>query len=145
MRPPKINSFRWQSFAPLFIPLFTATTPLFALNLTLPVLAPQALAQTPVSLKTEADRLFQQGINQVKARQFQAAIKPLEQALTIYSQIGDRDGAADSLLTLGVTYSATEQYQKSVNFYMQAFNIYRELGDRNGENNSLFNFGCCFE
>jgi len=102
---------------------------------------PQVLAQTPDERKAEADRLYQQGIQQVKAGGFQEALQSFQQALKTYQQIGDRFGEANSLGNLGNTYTSLGQYQKAIEFHNQALAIDREISNREGEADSLGNLG----
>ena len=66
----------------------------------------QALAQTPDARKAEADRLFQQGIEQSETSQFEAALQSWQQALIIYREIKDRQGEVWILRFLGKACSA---------------------------------------
>ena len=61
-------------------------------NLKLNIGEKVVLAQTPDARKAEANRLLQQGIEQAKTSQFQAALQSWQQALTIYREIKDRQG-----------------------------------------------------
>src|SRR5919199_5584091 len=70
------------------------------------------LAQTPdarkaegeAALKEQADRLFQQGIQQYQTSQFEAALQSWQQALKIYREIKNRQGEGASLGGLGLAY-----------------------------------------
>ena len=64
-----------------------------------------------------------------------------EQALTIYREIGNRQGEANSLGNLGLAYYSLGQYQKAIDFHQQQLEMAREIGDRQGEANSLGNLG----
>ena len=57
-----------------------------------------------LALKAEADRLCEQGNEQYKISQFREALQSYEQALTIYREIGDRQGEANSINGLGNAY-----------------------------------------
>ncbi|MDF5727447.1 MAG: hypothetical protein PUP92_05260, partial [Rhizonema sp. PD38] len=62
------------------------------------------VAQTPDARKAEADRLFQQGIEQFQTSQFEAALKSWSRALVIYREIKDRQGEGTVLGNLGLAY-----------------------------------------
>src|SRR5919199_6503972 len=62
----------------------------------------QVLAQTPDARKAEADRLFQQGIQQYQTSQFEAALQSWQQALTIYREIKDRIEEGNALGNLAL-------------------------------------------
>ncbi len=94
--------------------------------------------------KAEADRLLKQGNQQYRISQFREALQSWEQALTIYRDIGYRQGEADSLGSLGLAYNSLGQYHKAIDFYEQSLVIKREIGDREGEANSLGNLGLAY-
>jgi len=98
-----------------------------------------AHAQTTQDRKAEADRLFQQGGEQVSNRQYEAAIPFYQQALKIYQEIRDRQTEAYTLNDLAVAYRRLKQYQRAIELYQQSLAIKRELRDRRGEANSLIN------
>jgi CHAT domain-containing protein len=100
-----------------------------------------ALAQTTEDRKAEADRLLQQGIQQLDTSQFRAALQSWQQALEIYREIGDRAGEGAALGNLGNAYADLGQYQRAIEFYEQALAIAREIGDRAGEGRALGNMG----
>ncbi|MEG4846560.1 hypothetical protein QUB05_19125, partial [Microcoleus sp. F10-C6] len=60
-----------------------------------------------IALKAEADRLFEQGIEQHKISQFREALQSGEQALSIYRKIGYRQGESDSLGSVGIAYNGS--------------------------------------
>jgi CHAT domain-containing protein len=126
-----------------FFSLATATlllslfTPLLPLTSNFKPLVAQA--QTTQDRKAEADRLFQQGGEQVSNRQYEAAIPFYQQALKIYQEIRDRQREAYTLNDLAVAYRRLKQYQRAIELYQQSLAIKRELRDRRGEANSLMN------
>ncbi|MCF3643571.1 CHAT domain-containing protein [Planktothrix agardhii] len=101
-------------------------------------------AQTVTEREAEADRLLEQGIQQYKTSQYQAAIQSLETALNIFREIGDRNGEGKALIALGNAYSDLGQYQKAIEFYQQSLTIFREIGDRNIEGGALNNLGSAY-
>src|SRR5919199_1741859 len=105
------------------------------------ILNSQVLAQTPDIRKAEAERLFQQGIEQYKTGQFEAALQSWQQALAIYREIKDRKGEGDALGNLGIAYKNLGDYAKAIDYYQQSLAIKQEIKDRQGEGNSLSNLG----
>ncbi len=103
-------------------------------------------AESPVEddRKAEADRLFQEGIEQFNVSQFREALQSWEQALEIYRKIGDRQGEGNALGNLGLTYNNLGQYQQAIAFYEQSLDIVREIGNRRGEGNALGNLGSAY-
>ncbi|MGA8896731.1 tetratricopeptide repeat protein [Planktothrix agardhii] len=67
-----------------------------------------------------------------------------EQALTIYRQIGYRQGEACSLGNLGLAYNSLGQYQKAIAFHKQDLEISQEIGYRQGEACSPGNLGLVY-
>ncbi|TAD97352.1 MAG: tetratricopeptide repeat protein [Oscillatoriales cyanobacterium] len=94
-----------------------------------------------ITLKAEANRLLKQGIQHHKLSQFREALQSWEQALTIYREIGYRQGEANSLGSLGIAYQSLGQFQKAIEFYEQSLEISREIKYRQGEAISLNNLG----
>ncbi|MEG4488067.1 tetratricopeptide repeat protein, partial [Microcoleus sp. D2_18a_B4] len=97
-----------------------------------------------VTRKAEADRLLEQGIQQHKISQVREALQYWKQALTIYREIGDRQGEANSLGSLGLAYQSLGQFHRAIAFHEQSLEIKREIGDRQGEANSLGNLGIAY-
>ena len=103
-------------------------------------------AATPSDLlKAKADQLLQQGIEQDKTSQYQAALKSWQEALGIYRELEDREGEAGSLNNLGNVYRKLGQYRKAIEFHQQSLSIKRELEDRQGEAISLSNLGNVYD
>ncbi|PSB39854.1 hypothetical protein C7B67_29220 [filamentous cyanobacterium Phorm 6] len=98
-----------------------------------------------IALKAEADRLLERGNQQYKISQFREALQSWEQALTIYREIGNRQGEAASLGNLGLAYNSIGQYQKAIKFYEQSLDIDRKIGNREGEAISLGNLGIAYQ
>ncbi len=112
----------------------------------LPVLltASQVLAQSVSEQQAEADRLFEQGIEQYQVSQFEAALQSWEQALIIYRQIKDRKGEGKALGNLGLAYDALGEYTKAIDYQEQRLVIAREIPDRLGEGMALGNLGIAY-
>ena len=94
--------------------------------------------------KAKADQLLREGTQRGKTAEFRAALQLFEQALAIYREIGDRQGAAASLGSLGLAYHLLGDYQRAIGFHQQSLVIYREIGDRRGEADSLGNLGIAY-
>jgi CHAT domain-containing protein/Flp pilus assembly protein TadD len=111
-----------------------------------PMQAQLLLAQSSntADRKAEADRLFQQGIEQYRISQFREALQSWEQALDIYREIGDRAGEGRALGNLGNAYLSLGDYQQAIDLYEQHLAIAREIGDRAGEGRALNNLGIAY-
>jgi tetratricopeptide (TPR) repeat protein len=94
--------------------------------------------------KAEADRLFQQGVEQFQTSQFTAALQFWEQALKIYQEIQDRQGEGNALGGLGIAYDSLGDYPKAINYHQQSLTIARKIKDRKGEGTALGNFGITY-
>ncbi|WP_424101985.1 tetratricopeptide repeat protein [Moorena producens] len=103
-------------------------------------------AATPSDLlQAKADQLREQGIEQYKTSQYQAALKSWEEALRIYRELADRQGEAKSLNNLGVAYHSLGQYRKAIEFHQQSLALAREMEDRQGEARSVNNLGNAYD
>jgi tetratricopeptide (TPR) repeat protein len=117
----------------LFIPSAQAKIP-----------SPQALAQNPAGPKAEADRLFNQGIQQAQMSQFQAALQSWQQALIIYREIKDRQSEGKALGNLGLAYLNLGDYTKAIEYQQQKLAIAREIKDRQNEGAALGKLGLAY-
>ena len=59
---------------------------------------------TPEQKQAEADRLFNQGLEEFYRSQYRQGLQSWQQALTIYREIGDRQGEGTALGNLGNAY-----------------------------------------
>ncbi|OKH36912.1 Fis family transcriptional regulator [[Phormidium ambiguum] IAM M-71] len=103
-----------------------------------------ALAQTPEARKAEADRLFQQGIQQFNTSKFEAALQIWQQALIIYREIKDQNNEGKVLRNLGVVYLYLGNYPRSIEYSEQALAIAREIKNRGSEAKALVNLGVAY-
>ncbi|XWK91305.1 MAG: tetratricopeptide repeat protein [Phormidium sp.] len=94
--------------------------------------------------KTEADRLLQQGIEQGKNSQFEAALQSFQQALIIYREIKYRLGEGAAMGNLGVAYLGLSNYKMAINYSEQQLLISREFKDRTNEGAALVNIGIAY-
>ncbi|HAZ48535.1 MAG TPA: Fis family transcriptional regulator [Cyanobacteria bacterium UBA11369] len=135
----KLKSFYLTALIALFA---TVSTPWLANFPILPT--QQVLAQTTEVRKAEANRLLQQGVQQYETDNYEAALQPLQQALTIYREIGDRAGETESLLKLGSTYALLGNYTKAIDYYQQRLALVRSLSNREEELRTLSLLGSAY-
>ncbi|HEY9650857.1 MAG TPA: tetratricopeptide repeat protein, partial [Coleofasciculaceae cyanobacterium] len=102
------------------------------------------LAQTPADRKAEADRLLQQGFDQLDANQMEAALQSFQQALLIYRDIKDRRSEAGALGGLGNVYGFLGNFAKTIEYHEQALAIAKELQDRQIERAALGTLGAAY-
>ncbi|MEG5015691.1 MULTISPECIES: CHAT domain-containing tetratricopeptide repeat protein [unclassified Microcoleus] len=100
-----------------------------------------AIAQTTDARQVEADRLFQQGLQQYQTSQFQAALNSWQQALQIYRALQNRQREGNALVNLGTAYSSLGNYAKAVEYTQQGLAMAREIKNRQVEDIALGNLG----
>ncbi|HEY9672016.1 MAG TPA: CHAT domain-containing tetratricopeptide repeat protein [Waterburya sp.] len=127
----------------VLIALLTSLTPL-SFKFTAPLTVLQVLAQTPDARKVEADRLLDQGTQQLDTSQFEAAKQSFQQALTIYREINDRKGEGWALGNLGIAYKSLGDYAQAIDYEKQSLAIAREIHDRQNEGKALGNLGIAY-
>jgi CHAT domain-containing protein len=133
-----------QNLRLTFIVLLTAVLMPFSAKLTAPFQVSQVLAQTTDARKAEADRLFQQGIQQYQTSQIEAALKSWQQALIIYREIKDRKSEGAALGNLGIAYISLGNYAKAIEYEQQLLALAREIKDRQSEGGALGNLGAAY-
>lgn len=91
--------------------------------------------------KAEADKLFETGLEQFRAGQFEAALETYKRVLAIREQLGDKPGVGQTLNNMGDIYSDRGQYQQALEVLQQALALRRELRDRAGTSETLNSIG----
>nr|WP_225225474.1 CHAT domain-containing protein [Komarekiella delphini-convector] len=89
---------------------------------------PSVDANSPQS--SEADRLFEQGKQQLNQGQLQKALQTFQQVLKMRRQAGDRQKEADTIYAIADVYQKQKQYQQALEQYQQAQVIVRDIRDR---------------
>jgi tetratricopeptide (TPR) repeat protein len=77
----------------------------------------------------KADGLLDQGFQQFKTNQFDAALQSWQQALSLYRAIKNRQGEGSALGNLGLAYYALGNYAKAIDYLQQWLTIAREIKD----------------
>jgi tetratricopeptide (TPR) repeat protein len=114
----------------------TIAVTLFALAIGLlspafPLLSTAAIAQTnPTSQKSEADRLFEQAVQQYRSSQLESSLQSWQQALTLYRAIKDRRSEGNTLGNLGMAYGDLSNYDKAIEYAEQGLAIARKIKNR---------------
>ncbi len=104
--------------------------------------AQEELTQAPQNeKKAEAERLFEQGVQQNESSQYQEARQSWEAALELFRELGDRTGESAALSKIGVAYIHQGQYDQALDYHQQALTIAREIGDRAEEAIALNGIG----
>ncbi|ARV57544.1 hypothetical protein BZZ01_01845 [Nostocales cyanobacterium HT-58-2] len=84
-------------------------------------------AQKPEKFKIEADRLYNQGVDQYDSGQFHKALEIYQKALVIYQENRDKEGISNTLNSLGAVSKELGQYPQALKYYQQALAISREV------------------
>jgi CHAT domain-containing protein len=92
----------------------------------------------------EADQLMQQGVEKFQCGQSQAALHSWQQALTIFQEIGNRQGEGSALGNIGSAYQFLGNYSKAIEYHEQHLVIARETQDRKGEGAAIGNLGLAY-
>jgi len=94
-------------------------------------------AQTVEVEKIRAQQLLQQGIEQAKTNQLEAALQSFQGARIIYQGIQDFSGEGQALNYLSLVYSSLKDYTKAIDYQQQVLAIARSLEDPNLEWSAL--------
>lgn len=114
-------------------------------NLPAVLTASQISAPNNTERKAEAEKVMQQGREQLKASQFTPALQFWQQALLIYREIKDRQGEGKTLGNIGLAYHYLGDYRKAIEYYQQSLPILREIKDSKTEGIVLYNFGNTYD
>jgi tetratricopeptide (TPR) repeat protein len=105
---------------------------------------PIEITQTNIQRDQEAHRLLDQAEQQFEANQYEAALQPLQAALELFRQNGDRYYEAAVLNILGVVYDSMGQSQQAIEHYQQALSIAQAIGVPDLEAAALNNLGIVY-
>lgn len=100
---------------------------------------------TEDSRQTQADQLFQQGIQQYRANQPEAAIQSWQQALKLYQQLQNRQREGATLGNLGAAYLALGNYRKAIEFLEPFLAVAKTTNNQLGEAQALSNLGIAYQ
>ena len=111
-----------------------------------------AYSQFASALAQDRDRLaaqrkFEEGKTlhaQGTVESLRLAVKKYEEALQLWSAVGDRDGEAAALTYIGSAYYSLGEKQKALDFSNQALPLQRAVGARDGEAITLNNIGLVY-
>jgi len=92
------------------------------------------------ALMLEANELRRQG-----GKQAEQAIDKLQQALSVWRELGDPYWVAWSLSSIGVAYYRLSRYEKAIEYTEQALALHREVKSRAGEGQALNNLGLDYD
>ncbi len=103
----------------------------------------RAFAQTPTSenRKAEADKLFQEGVQQYRRGEYPKALQTYNRVLEMRRQLEDKAGVGQTLNNIGQVYNGLVQQEKALEVLQQALLIRKEIKARVGEGETLDNIG----
>ncbi|NET48443.1 MAG: CHAT domain-containing protein [Merismopedia sp. SIO2A8] len=84
---------------------------------------------TPDAAHDAAHQLLERGRRLIDASQRQEAIAPIQAALALYQENGDRQGEADALLLLGEIYTTLSDYEAAIAVLQPRLAIARQAND----------------
>jgi CHAT domain-containing protein/Tfp pilus assembly protein PilF len=94
--------------------------------------------------QTEANQLFQQGVEQFRSGSFQEAIQTYQKVLEIRLNLNDKAGIAETLDNIGEAYTGLSEYDKAIEVLQQALTIRKELNNQTGVGETLNNIGLVY-
>lgn len=95
-------------------------------------------------LRDEAFRINSEGAKLYQLEQWQEALHCYNNALAIWSEIGDRLGQAAALSNIGTVYLATNQLQEAQRRFEEVLSLYREVEDRESQGIVLSNLATTY-
>ncbi len=98
------------------------------------VVVKHTLAQTAASSdrKAEADKLFQEGVQQYRRGEYPKALQTYQRVLEIRRQLGDKAGIGQTLNNIGEAYNYLNQPSQGLPMLQQALSLRQQLGDKAG-------------
>jgi CHAT domain-containing protein/predicted negative regulator of RcsB-dependent stress response len=78
----------------------------------------------------EAAQSYLQGLKLLEAKQFTEAIAPLERAIVLYQELGDRYRQGKIILALAHAYRKLERYEKALDLCQQSLKIAQASADK---------------
>ncbi|BAY98878.1 TPR repeat-containing protein [Tolypothrix tenuis PCC 7101] len=117
--------------------------PLFSLP-ALPLVTVTAQAQTNLTRKDEAVKIFNLGWQQAERGNYSEALKLFEQALAILREIKYSVGEATVLNDIGEIYRRANQYPQALKVLESALVIVKQIDDKAGQAANLNNIGLVY-
>jgi len=108
------------------------------------MIPPVTHAQTQKQEWERAEALFNDGQKRFNVSDFRGAVRQWEEALAIFSKLGEKQAIGAVIGNLGNAYSKLGDYQKAISFYEKALAISEEIGDKQGQGQCLGNLGTAY-
>lgn len=101
--------------------------------------SPPALGVNQAAQNSESQQLLVQGVEQLDADQWDAALESFQQTLTIQRQLGNLYGEAVALNNLGIVYYYQGNYEQAIALFRESMQIFWDIDERSGIGASLNN------
>ncbi|MBC7883750.1 MAG: tetratricopeptide repeat protein, partial [Anaerolineae bacterium] len=88
---------------------------------------------------------FDEGNQAYLKSDFRGAIEKWNQALKIYTSVGDKQGEGQIYSNLGLAYDALGEYQKAIDYQSKRLQIALQIGDKKGEGTAYGNLGSTYD
>lgn len=144
-----MKNFRKTASLPMRVLMSSAIAlSLSSIPIDIPLLLPQhkAVAQvtTVEERRADADRLHDQGLQQLRTGQLQEALEYFNQALVVYQEIRDRARESRTIGNLGITYRDMGEYERAIKLLLQYVAMNQELSNRAEEGFALGHLGIAY-
>jgi len=93
----------------------------------------------------KAQELYDRGLDDYRAGEYDAALEALQEAHQLYAEAGNRKGESETLNDLGVVYTQMEQWDEAQQALEKALAIRQETEERSGQGITLGNMGMMYE
>lgn len=98
-----------------------------------PVVVKQMAQAATTESKPEADKLFEEGLQQYRVGKYPQALQAYQKVLSIRQQQNDKVGIAKTLNNIGEVYLGLELDEKALEVLQPALAIWQELKDKKNE------------
>jgi len=88
------------------------------------------LAQSQGDRKAEADRLFQQGMQQFKKKEYQGALQSFQQARVIYREISEGVGFLGTTIMMGNAHTALGETKRAIEIFEGVIAIAKKINNQ---------------
>ena len=102
------------------------------------------LLSTADRTKWQAQRFYRQGLSKYGEKEFEAALKLFQQALTIFQEIQDIENTVSVMKQITTTYSDLGNYPKAIDYLQQSLTIARSRQNHQEEADILQSLGLVY-
>jgi tetratricopeptide (TPR) repeat protein len=93
----------------------------------------------------EAKRLYDVGVDDYRAGEYEEALEALSRARQLFAEAGDRKAESEALNDLGVVCVQLEEWDKAKQAFEEALTIRMTIQDRSAQGITLGNLGMMYE